>query len=127
MMDLLGWENWKNWTDQFEQKHANSWTQAEILERVRRLERLHWSWSAVGIGFTAVGGAVNMAGCALSSVGGTLSPLLAWQGCLLIIAGFVSLFGTKLASSNALCTYHLLWDMRRREDEAVQRSEIQDL
>ena len=126
MMDLLGWENWRNWTDQFEQKHANSWTQAEILERVRRLERLHWSWTVAGLVETAIGGAFTVGG-ALGAVGGVLTPILAWLGLSLLILGFMVTSMTKLASSNALCTYHLLWDMRRRDDEAVQRSEIQDL
>ncbi len=113
MMDLLGWEKWKNWHEQFEQSHVNSWTQAEILERVRRLERLHWSWCILGI--------------VLTTVGAGLAPFQAGAGCMLVIVGSVLVIGTKLASSNALCTYHILWDIRRRDDEAVRNSEIQDL
>ena len=113
MMDLLGWENWKNWTDQFEQKHASSWTQEEILERVRRLERLYWSWCVPGI--------------VLSALGGGVAPIHPAIGCIFLMIGGLLVFGTKLASSNALCTFHILWDIRKREDEAVRKSEIQDL
>ena len=113
MMDLLGWENWKNWTDQFEQKHTRSWTQEEILERVRRLEKRHWAWCALGI--------------ALSVLGGGVAPFHAVIGFFVIITGNLLVIGTKLASSNALCTFHILWDIRKREDEAIRKSEIQDL
>jgi len=113
MMDLLGWENWKNWTDQFEQKHAGSWTEEEILERVRGLERRHWAWCVTGIVVAATGGAAAV-----------FSPV---AGCMSVLTGFLLVIGTKLASSNALCTFHLLWDMRKREEEAVRVSEVQDL
>lgn len=112
-MDLLGWENWRNWADQFEKKHANPWTQAEILERVKRLEKLHWTWCAAGI--------------VLSALGGGILPINAVIGCFVIILGVMLISATKLASSNALCTFQILWDMRKREDEAVRESEIQDL
>ncbi len=113
MIDLLGWENWRNWTDQFEQKHTSSWTQEEILERVQRLERRHWTWSVLGIVLSALGGGFV-----------AVDPAV---GCLGLIVGSLLVIGTKLASSNALCTYHILWDIRKCEDEAVLKSEIQDL
>lgn len=112
-MDLLGWENWRNWTDQFEQKHTSSWTQQELLERVRRLERLHWTWCIIGVVLSALGGGVAV-----------IHPVIGFLG---VITGCQLVIGTKLASSNALCTFHILWDIRKREDEAVRKLEVQDL
>ena len=112
-MDLLGFENYKNWTEQFEKKHATSWTQEEILERVRRLERLYWKWTVLC--------------CVLPIIGGVLWFFHPVLGSLLLLYGILIAIVVKLASSNALCVYHILWDIRKGEDEAVRKSEIEDL
>ncbi len=113
MMDLLGWENWRNWTEQFEKKHAKPWSQAEILERVRRLERLHWTW-ALATGAVTVLGAIML-------------PADRVMGCAGIFFGLLLTVATKLASSVSLSAYHILWDLRKSEEEAVRKLEIEDL
>ena len=66
-------------------------------------------------------------GSVLSAFGGGVAPIHTVMGCFILIIGFLTIYGTKLASSNALCTFHILWDIRKREDEAVRKSEVQDL
>ena len=121
MMDLLGWENWKNWSDQLEKKHASSWSKAEILERIRRLEALHWKTIIAGgaiwsLGFSLLFISFSSGNTPTSVAGGTA-----------IVVGLLLMLGAKLASTTCLCTYHILWDIRRGEEESIRKSEIEDL
>ena len=117
MMDLLGsgnLTNFRNWTGQFEQKHKSSWSEAEILEHIKSLEKQHRIGLATAVLLVVLGGVL----CSFFNIViGFGFPLL----------GLFQGFATKLISSNTLCTFHILWDQSKRENEAITKSEIQDL
>lgn len=121
MMDSMGWRSWRNWPEQFEKKHAKSWSEAEILEQVRRLETVHWAAIAASAAAEILGALALIIGLAYRN------PITGMAGCTTILIGCLITFNVMAANSSYLSAYHILWDIRKSEEEAVRRSEIEDL
>lgn len=108
------------WKEGFELGHKASWTSEEILEEVQKIEKTLIVWERS----TSIGSFIGLFMIVLGVEFGTIYALLGLSGALV---GQMTRFHAITDSSQKICMLHLLWDMRKREEEAVLNSEIQDL
>lgn len=108
------------WAEGFEIAHKTSWTAEDILEKVRKIETSYLVWER----FLTI---VTLIGFAIVVLGGVYGTIFALEGLFVALVGQMFRCHAIDRCSQKICMYHLLWDMRKREEEAVLNSEIQDL
>ena len=116
MKALVGW----NRAERFEKNHQNAWTQEEILEKIREAESKHDLWKRIATIICFVGLAWIVAGVFLGMV-------WALHGLFIALCGVHLSFTASCNVNTTINTLAVIWDMRKREEEAVRQSEIEDL
>jgi hypothetical protein len=108
------------WAEQFEKGHQTSWTCDEMLEKIHKLEEKYIVWERM----LSLGTLFGLVMIILGSVFGTI---IALEGLFVALVCQMTRFESISRCAQSMCMLHILWDARKREEEALLKSEIQDL